>query len=456
MPDISRQDIDSTSAVITVSITKEELQPVVERALKKFKNRATLKGFRQGHAPMPMVKRMFGNSILVDELNDLVSKELQDYMEQSGLDVLGQPLMAAEQPEQQYNVDALDPVYAVRFDIGFVPPFELKGLDSSDTYEVYTISDLDALAEKELEAIQRDGRTQEETEGPVEPGDLVRIAAAELAGNAPKEGGWETNMFFDVNAVTNDQLKQSLVGLKKGDAFQFNPRDVDSMGVQSEERYRKYILRLEDGDTREVNDWFEGVVDAVVKVQLPELDASFFQSAFGEQITDRSGALDVLKAGIRAFYEERIHLLLARDMQLQLLEKNNVQLPEAFLKRWMQQKAKTPEEAQQVEEEMPKFIQGLKWTLISDKIKAMHNIEVTEADMIKKYASRIRSYFQGKIDEETLAGLAIRFMREDKNREQVEREVETDKILAQMRQLVTLSEIPVTSEDFHKKADNAF
>jgi trigger factor len=455
MPDISRQDLDSTSAVIAVSVSREELQPVIERALKKFKNRAALKGFRQGHAPMPMIKRMFGGSILVDELNDMVSQELQDYLQQSGLDVLGQPIMAADQPEQQYNIDQLDPVYTVRFDIGFVPPFEVKGLDATDQYDVYAISDIDTLAEKELETMHREDRTQEETEGPIEPGDLVRITATELADNTPKEGGWVTDMFFDIDSIINDQLKQSIVGLKKGDVFQFNPRDLDEVGTKSEDLFRKYLLKLDDGDTREVSDWFEGVVDSVVKVTLPQMDESFFKRVFGETTTDKAGALAVLKEGIRSFYQERIHLLLARDMQLQLLESNDVQLPETFLKRWMQQKAKTSEEALQIEEEMPKFIQGLKWTLISDKIKATHQIAVEEADLLKKYAARIRSYFQGRIDEETLAGLAGRFMREDKNRDEVVREVETDKIFAQIRQMVTLIEKPITSEAFHAMANNS-
>jgi trigger factor len=455
MPQASRQDLDNTSAVVTITVSKEELQSAVERELKKFKNRATIKGFRQGQAPMPFIKRMYGKNILNDVMNELFSNELSEYLQSSGLDILGQPLPSADQTLHTLKLDALEPEYSVRYDIGFVPKFDIQGLDKNETYEVLTISNLDELGEKDLEYLRKKAASQEETEDQIGVGDLLRVQARELDGDTVKADGLETSILFGVDHVTNEALKSHILTLRKGDTLRFNARELEKFGHEDDARYRKYILALPDDDEREVGDWFEGEIVSVMRMVLPELDEAFFKAQFGEAITDKEGALLIIKATISSFYEPRAFALLARDMQKRLLEQNEIAFPEAFLQRWLTEINQDKLSAEQVESELPAFIQSLRWNMIRDKLTAQFEIEATKAEIMEVYANRIRGYFQGQVEEDLVQNLAIRFMEEDEKKDEVIKEVEADKLYAAMRNLVTLVDKPVHSEVFHQLIEEA-
>jgi len=455
MPQASRQDLDNTSAVISVTVSKEELQSAVERELKKFKNRATIKGFRQGQAPMPFIKRMYGKNILNDVMNDLFSTELTEYLRNSGLDILGQPLPAADQTLHTLKLDDLEPSYTVRYDIGFVPPFDIQGLDKNEIYEVLTVSDLDELAEKDLDYLRTRASKQEETDDQVVGGDLVRVQARELDGDSVKTDGLEVSILFNVDNVTNEALKSHVLTLRKGDTLRFNARDLEKFGYEDEGRYRKYILSMPDDDDRVVADFFEGEIVSVMRLVQPEMDEAFFKSQFGEDASDRDTALLKIKETISSFYEPRAFALLARDMQKRLLEQNEIALPEAFLQRWLTEINHDKLSAEQVESELPAFVQGLRWNMLRDKLKAEFEIEAATHEILEVYANRIRGYFQGQANEEMIANLAVRFMEEDEKKDEVIQEVEADKLYAAMRNMVTLVDKPVPSEVFHKLIEEA-
>ena len=147
---VVRKEIDNTSAVLTVTVPREIFKPKLDAELKKFRQKANLKGFRQGQAPLEFVKKMYGGNIFGEILNELLSQELYDYIRESGLQVLGQPLPTEDQERFNFKIDNPDPQYAVNYEVGFVPAFELKGLDKSASYDHLVVSNLDELAEDDL------------------------------------------------------------------------------------------------------------------------------------------------------------------------------------------------------------------------------------------------------------------------------------------------------------------
>ena len=147
MPTVARQDLDQTHCILTVSIFRDDIKPRLTSELKRFRQRATIKGFRQGQVPMDYIKKMYGTSIFADLINEMVSNELFTYLRENKMDVLGQPLPTEDQKRYSFKVDAPEEEYTVSYEVGYVPAFEIKGLDSSQTYERLTVSDLDALAE---------------------------------------------------------------------------------------------------------------------------------------------------------------------------------------------------------------------------------------------------------------------------------------------------------------------
>lgn len=452
---VVRKDIDNTSAVLTVTVTREEIKPKIDAELKKFRTRAAIRGFRQGQAPMDFVKKLYGNSIFSETLNDLLASRLFEYLRESKLDVLGQPLPTEEQRSFSFKINDIEPEYAVNYEIGFVPPFEIKGLDKKEVFERLTVSNLDELAEEDLNYARKRMGARSNPETDIRDNDILRIAAKELDGSAEaglKEGGWETTMTVLVKDVADEQLKSRLLGMKKGDSLRFNARTLENH--EKEDMYRKYILNLESSDYREVGDWFEGVIEEVSRVEDAELNEDFFKGYFGEgRVSNREEAIGELKKGILGFYDVRSNALLMRAFQERLLEQNPIELPEKFLKRWLKATSESKLDEEQIDLEYPAFAENLRWSLLRDKIREMFGIEVSDEDVHAAYAARVRNYFQADLPDNIIQSSVERLMENKKEVADTRRDIETDKIFEAVRGQVTIRDKAVPSEEFHKIID---
>ncbi len=448
---VVRQDIDNSSAIVTVTLTRDEYKPKLDAELKRYRQKAPIKGFRPGQAPMDFVKKMYGNAIFGEMMQDLFAEQLVNHLRDARLDVLGQPLPVEDQQRYTFSVYKPEDEYTVAYEVGFVPKFELKGLDKNETYERLIVSDLDQLAEQDLQHSRKRTNQRSNPEDDIQDNDMLKIAARELDGDASKEGGLETSISVLMSNVADEQLKTQLLGLKKGDTLRFNPRNIENQ--EKEEMYRKYILGLEAGDDRVVGDTFEGVIEEVSRVEETELNEAFFEQNFGT--TNREEAMEVLKGGIAHFYEVRSNALLMRRFQERLMELNPIELPEKFLKRWLRvtnQDGRLSDES--IEAEFPAFADNLRWTVIRDDIKAEFGIEVSEADLREIYGRRIRSYFQQMdLPDNLLASSIDRLMQNKEDVDNTRRELETDKIFQAIRSQVTVNDAPIGSEELHKILD---
>ena len=452
---VVRKDIDNTSAVLTVTVTREEIKPKIDAELKKFRTKAAIRGFRQGQAPMDFVKKLYGNSIFSEALNELLSGRLYDYLRESKIDVLGQPLPTEDQRSFSFKVSDIEPEYAVNYEIGFVPPFEVNGLDKKESFERLTVSNLDELAEEDLNYARKRMGTRTNPETDIQENDIVRIASQELDGSADsgvKEGGWATTMTIFIKDIPDQDLKAQLLTLKKGDTLRFNARRFENQ--EKEGMYRKYILNLEADDEREVGDWFEGAIEEVSRVGEADLNEEFFKGYFGEdRVNTKEEAIGEIKKGILGFYDVRSNALLMRAFQERLMAQNQVELPEKFLKRWLRATNENKLSDEQIELEYPAFAESLRWSLVRDRIKEMNGIEVTDEDLRIEYAGRVRNYFKADLPDNIIQSSVERLMQNEKDVENTRRDLETDKVFEAIRSMVTITDKAVPSEEFHQIID---
>ncbi|HNM31875.1 MAG TPA: trigger factor [Chitinophagales bacterium] len=147
---ISQNNTDNLNAIISIELKKEDYLPKVEKAITNAKNTATIKGFRKGHVPAAIIKKMYGNSILLDELNKVVSDALNNYIETEKLNLLGRPLPI---PSADIQLDINTPAdYTFEYEIGLAPQVKVTALSKQTKVakEVVTIDDktLDDEVEK--------------------------------------------------------------------------------------------------------------------------------------------------------------------------------------------------------------------------------------------------------------------------------------------------------------------
>ena len=118
---------DQLNAILTVNLTEADYAPAVESKLKEYSKKAQIKGFRPGKVPVTLVRKMYGKGILVDEINGLLGKSVDEYIKDNDLKILGEPLPVASDIDFDDQKD-----YAFQFELGLLPDFELPADQSRD------------------------------------------------------------------------------------------------------------------------------------------------------------------------------------------------------------------------------------------------------------------------------------------------------------------------------------
>lgn len=454
MATIERTDIDALNATITVTVAVEDYKAELNKELKRYRNQAQLKGFRKGKTPMSVVRKMFGRSILADVINKEMQKSMSDYLydQENPVDILGQPIPSEDQAEFEFSVNSLTD-YVFNFDIGLAPQFELKGLGDR-TFERYVIDPGSEQIAEELVNLRRRFGKNEEVDDAVEDNDIITLKAVELQNGAPKVAGimHEFTLFIK---NTTEEAKAAFLGKKIGDTAELNVFELEE--GTSEDHVRKYLLGLDAEDDREVEPIFSLTIDKISRNVPAELNEEFYKQAFGEgDVSSEEEALAKIQEDYNGFYVKQTDALLFRDMQEYLMEQNNLEFPETFLKRWLvaSNEQNTPEG---VEAGFAGFRKGLEWTLVREKLIKQFELEVTPEEMRASFAEQVMGYFGGGqpewLNEEMINNMVDRMMNEEKSVRDKFDELMNDKISERLQGEYELTDKSITPDELKDIVD---
>ena len=183
---VSLQNIDKVSALLTVKLEKADYQEKVDKSLKSFRQKAQIPGFRKGMVPMSLVKKMYGKSALAEEVNKLLSETVYKYIQDNKVNILGEPL-PNEDKQQEIDFDTMEE-FEFLFDIALAPEFKAE-VSAKDKVDYYTIEVTDEMVDNQVKAYtQRNGKYDKVDV--YEDNDMLKGLLAELdeEGNT-KEGG---------------------------------------------------------------------------------------------------------------------------------------------------------------------------------------------------------------------------------------------------------------------------
>ena len=183
---VSFQNIDKVSGLLTVKLEKADYQEKVDKSLKTFRQKAQIPGFRKGMVPMSLVKKMYGKSVIAEEVNKLLSEKVYDYIKSNNVNMLGEPL-PNEEKQQVIDFDTMEEFEFV-FDIALAPEFKAE-VSNTDKVDYYTIEVTDEMVENQVKAYtQRNGKYDQVSA--YEDNDMLKGLIAELDENGnTKEGG---------------------------------------------------------------------------------------------------------------------------------------------------------------------------------------------------------------------------------------------------------------------------
>lgn len=448
MATITRENIDTLNDKLTVNLEKNDYLPSFEKSLKSYAKQANIPGFRKGMVPSGLIKKMYGQSVFTEEVLRSVEKELNEYMSKEKLDIFAQPL-PYENDSRMLDVNKPDD-YAFAFEIGLKPDLDINLDDINVTF--YKIDITNEMIEDEVNRMRsRYGKmTEPETITNDEEVLNVKFTEADENGNTIEDGIAKDNSLL--LKYFSAETKQQLIGKKKEDTI------LIQLKKAFEEKEREWILEdlgLDKTKPEDAEKFFNLAITKIGFVEKAEVNEEFFKSLYPNgNITNETEFHNAVKNELQAYYDKQSRNQVDDQIYHKLTDNIKTEFPEKFLKRWLEEgseKAKTPEEA---EKELPRFLNDLKWTLISSKLINENEISVSN-DELKNFArNQLIGYMQGQQDVTDMPWLdeyAERMMKDKKFIDQTYPRLQTEKLFDLLETKVSKTEEPVSLEEFEKK-----
>lgn len=445
---VSLEKTDALNAKLTVEIAKEDYEPKYNQALKDFQKKGTFKGFRKGKTPLGYIKKVYGEAALADAVNDLLQKTVAEYLTEQEVNFLGQPLPASDQGPIHFDPKNLEN-YEFVFDLGMSPEFELQGLDGEvQRFDVTVPSE---MIDSEIESYLKRLGTTVDTEEQIVENDVIFIKATELEDGEAKEDGVEATFAVSVHDIADDKLKASVLKMKQGGMFEFDPFTLEK--DRDEAFVRKYMLSIEDQPEREVTNTFKAEIERVQRAVPAEINQEFFDKLFGEgKVTSEEEARAEIEKGIKGEFDRQADAVLYKEMQKSLMDANPMDLPEEFLQRWLstQREENQPEPT---EADRADFILDLKWQLIKDKIATANDLQVENEEIQQGAYNRVFQYLGPYGNEETVRQLANSILSNRDQVQQIAREVMASKVFNVLKDSFKITDKTVDRDTFQEESE---
>jgi trigger factor len=442
---ITQEKINDLNAVVKININPEDYQPRVEKAIKENAKKAKLPGFRPGMVPAAHIKKMYGKSILVDEINNLLQDTLNNYIDEQKLAVLGQPLPAIDD-NKEYNWDFADN-FEFKYELGLAPEFSID-FSSKDKLTQYVIKVDDETLASRIKNIRRSYGKMTNPDVSADDDVLYSELVQLSADGSVFEGGITNTASVRLDQIKDEAIKASLIGLKKDDVLTFDIRkafDNDAAKIAG-------LLKIEEDDAADLRSDFQLTVKNVNRLEESDLNQEFFDKLFGEgTVTTEEEFRTKITEELESMMVQDADRKLQDDTYKLAIAKVDFALPDEFLKRWLKATNEKLSD-EELEGGYNDFAQNLKWTLIENKIITDNTIEIKYEDVFELAKIRLdqqfRMYSPTAIPEEQLGQYTVQYLQNKDNANKIFEEVKALKVFDYIKNVITLDKQDILYTDF--------
>jgi trigger factor len=445
---ITKQNIDGLNATIKLQLVKEDYEEKVTKVLNDYRKKANIPGFRPGKVPFSMITKMYRKPVLVDEINKLVSEKLNEYLKNENIHVMGDPLPSNTE-NKTFDFDN-DSDFEFVFDIGLAPEFEVK-ISEKDKITEYEIQLEDSMIENYLENYSKRFGKFIETDVVVE-NELVKgdLSQTDNEGQVVEGGISIENTSIYLEMIKDAEEKKLFAGTKVGDTVKFDikklyPTDTELAG----------ILKIEKEKVAEINPKFQCMIKGISRFEKAELNQELFDKVYGENVVTSNEEFNKkIAEDISSSLKKDSEYKFGIDARKYFMDKLKLQLPSEFLKRWLAAINEGKITTEQIEKEFPHFEEDMKWQLIKNKIEKDNHIEVNQDEVVEfaKVVTRnqFRQYGINNVSDEHIASYSVNLLKKEEEVRKMKERLLEDKIIAFIREKVSVKSKQVTNEEFGK------
>ena len=434
---IIKNQPDALNYQVTVEIAAADYAEPLRKRLNDYRRKADIKGFRKGMAPMSMIKRFYGEQALYDCVNGLLGEQLDKFIADEKIRVVGEPLPSEDQPQLSW-AEGSD--FTFKFDIAQTPElnFEVSKDDKIVYYDINVTADQKKATREQM--LQSVGSLQE---------GKVSAENDYLVVDMANEGHKAEGVYVSIAQVA-EEARGAFIGKKAGEKFM-----IDVNAAFTNETDRAAMLKVDKAQLAKLDPMFEITV-VNVKTYVPgESNQESWDKLFGEgAVTTEEQFEEKVVERIKAGHEQDANFRFGADVRKYFVEKAGVELPEAFLKRWLIYVNEGKFTAEQVEKEFPGFIEDFKWQLVRGYIMQKFNLKVSREDVLnaaKNYVAYQYAMYGMAGMPQNLIDSAAENMLQDKNQyNRLEEQCEDNAAIARVRDEVTLTHKKISLDKFRE------
>lgn len=432
---IVKNQIDELNIQLTVTVAHDDYAEAEKKELQRCKRTAEFKGFRKGMVPMSLIQKVYGERVLGEVVNKVLSDAINNFVKENNIKMVGEALPSEDQPEIEWK-SGND--FTFKFDIATTSEVNFE-LSKDDKVKVYEIK-VSAEAKKEMKdnlLRQFGSLTDAEQAG---EDDFVIVDFAQ-------EGKTVEGSYVGVKNVEGE-AKSKFLGAKVGDQF-----DVNVNEAFTNESDRAYMLKVKKEELAALAPEFHVTVKEVKTFAPAEENQETYDKIFGENQVHNAEEFDkAVTARLEENYKQESDYKLSKDLREYLVKKADIKLPEEFLKRWLFNINDGKFSKEEIEKEAPAFFEDFRWQMVRGYIMQKFDLKIEEKDVHEAaqayVAYQYASYGMGNVPEAILNDSVARVLQDENTSRRIVENVEATKVIEAVKGAVTLKAEKVSVEDF--------
>lgn len=438
---ITKSDVDKLNSQIKFLIEKDDYIESYTKTLKDYQRKTHINGFRPGKVPFGMIRKMYGSKVLVDEINNIISEKLPSYLSENNIKIIGEPLPKIDDTKKiDWNKDDS---FEFDFDIGLSPEFELN-VSKQNTVKNYQVNISKKMIDERIQSYAQNFGTSEKLESITDNDLYIKIDLMQLTDTGPIS---QNDVPFMLKNIESETERKKFIGKKIGDTIKINLQkaftnltDISAMLNIDKEKIKdinpqQFIITI-----KEINQFIPA-----------KIDKELFEKVFSKNVVKTKEKFSKkVKEVLASEWEGSTNFKLSLDIKEMLIKKTKFDLPEAFLKRWLNKIQK--EENEKKELNFEKSLIDIRWMLIKNKIIEDQKIEISDDELLEIAKKRVKAqyvyYGLSNIPDQEIEKYASQQLQNSTERSNYYNEATDEKVIQYLEQKITIEKARISSEKF--------
>ena len=436
---IVREQREQNTSLIKVTVGEQDYAQEVDKALREYKRKANIPGFRPGMVPMGIIKKMYGKGVLAEQSYRKASNAVFEYLQKENIDYLGDVIPSEEQGAFDFDNGK---EFEFVFEIGEAPEIKLD-LSEKDKLTYHKIK-----IEKKMHDdyrsnfLRRFGRL-------VDAGEVTSDEALTVTLD---NGEMKVEDAYVGLISMSEEDRKPFLGQKVGYKTKVNINELYRNPAQ-----RAACLQVKEAELEGINPEFELEITKIRKFAEPEVNEEFFKMAFpAGNVKSAEEFEQFIDAQIESELRRESDYLFTLEVRDYLVKKADLKMPEAFLKRWLYTINEGKFTMEDIEKDFAQFLKMFTWNYLQKHFIKADNLTVTkeeaQAEAKALAAAQFAQYGMPSAPDDMLAGYAEKIFADKEQGQKIYEKLYEVKVVDDVKSKVKVTEKAVSADDFAKLA----